>query len=53
MTANEFALLPDARPLGARKWIARCPAHRDRNPSLSIGEGSQGRVLATVSQAAH
>lgn len=26
-------------------WVARCPAHEDRNPSLSIGEGSDGRVL--------
>jgi hypothetical protein len=25
-------------------WSARCPAHRDRSPSLSIGE-SGGRVL--------
>lgn len=26
-------------------WIAQCPAHHDRNPSLSIGEGTDGRVL--------
>ncbi len=26
-------------------WIARCPAHRDRNPSLSLREGRDGRVL--------
>ncbi len=26
-------------------WLARCPAHDDRNPSLSIGEGGDGRVL--------
>jgi hypothetical protein len=26
-------------------WIARCPAHDDRSPSLSLGEGSDGRVL--------
>jgi len=27
------------------KYHARCPAHDDRNPSLSIREGSDGRVL--------
>ena len=27
------------------KWIARCPAHDDHNPSLSIREFDDGRVL--------
>jgi hypothetical protein len=45
VTAADFAALLDARPVGACKWMARCPAHRDRNPSLSIGEGRQGRVI--------
>lgn len=26
-------------------WMARCPAHDDRSPSLSISEGDDGRVL--------
>ena len=26
-------------------WIARCPAHEERSPSLSIGIGDDGRVL--------
>lgn len=26
-------------------WIARCPAHRDRTPSLSIREGKDGRPV--------
>jgi hypothetical protein len=26
-------------------WIARCPAHEDRSPSLSIREGGGGRLL--------
>lgn len=26
-------------------WIARCPAHKDRSPSLSIGEGRDGKIL--------
>jgi hypothetical protein len=45
MTANEFATLLDARHTGTRKWQARCPAHKDRSPSLSIAEGNDGRVL--------
>ena len=27
------------------KWMARCPSHDDRGPSLSIGEGDRGSVL--------
>jgi hypothetical protein len=26
-------------------WSARCPAHADRQPSLSVGVGTDGRVL--------
>ena len=26
-------------------WVAKCPAHDDRIPSLSINEGSDGRIL--------
>ena len=26
-------------------WLARCPAHDDHNPSLSIDEGADGRAL--------
>ena len=26
-------------------WVARCPAHDDHDPSLSIREGADGRVL--------
>ena len=40
-----------ARALGGQRngrgWIACCPAHDDRTPSLSIAEGSDGRVLLT------
>jgi hypothetical protein len=38
-----------AEALGGRKvgtgWMARCPAHGDRKPSLSIAEGQGGTVL--------
>lgn len=30
---------------GAGGWTARCPAHEDKRASLSIGEGSDGKVL--------
>lgn len=34
-----------ARSTGKDKWTARCPAHEDRDPSLSISEAPDGRVL--------
>jgi hypothetical protein len=45
MTAGAFADLLGARPSGSGKWQARCPAHADTLPSLSIREGQDGRVL--------
>jgi putative DNA primase/helicase len=46
MTPSEKVLsrFPDARKSGTG-WSARCPAHEDRSPSLSISEGNDGRVL--------
>ena len=38
------AALPDARRSGPR-WVATCPAHEDRSPSLSITEGRDEIVL--------
>jgi putative DNA primase/helicase len=38
-----------ARALGGRKtgstWMARCPGHEDRDPSLSIDYAKNGKVL--------
>lgn len=45
MTADAFADLVQAQRIGAGRWKARCPAHNDRSPSLSIREGDDGRVL--------
>lgn len=45
MTAHEIAAGLKARSSGHRQWSARCPAHNDRSPSLSITEGRDGRVL--------
>ena len=36
--------LPDARRNG-KGWQARCPAHDDTSPSLSVTAGDDGRVL--------
>lgn len=37
--------LDRVRRVGHSKWVARCPAHDDRGPSLSIAETTDGRVL--------
>ena len=42
--AKVLAALPDRRKSG-RGWVARCPAHDDRNPSLSVDPGDDGRAL--------
>lgn len=44
MTAEELADRLHASSSGSG-FVARCPAHTDRSPSLSIREGSDGRVL--------
>lgn len=45
MTLDEvLKRFPDAESSGG-SWRARCPAHEDRNPSLSISQGDGGRVL--------
>ena len=44
MTAEQIAERLHARRSGAG-WLARCPAHEDRSPSLSIGEGRDGKIL--------
>lgn len=36
--------LPNAKKSG-NGWMARCPAHDDKKPSLSVGVGEDGRVL--------
>jgi hypothetical protein len=45
VTAYEFALQLNARRTGEGRWQAKCPAHPDCNPSLSIAEGRDGRTL--------
>lgn len=46
VTPDEFiARFTSARKTGNGKWIAKCPAHEDRSPSLSIGCAPDGRIL--------
>jgi hypothetical protein len=45
MTAAALADTLRARRVGAGRWMAKCPAHQDRNPSLSIAEGQNGYIL--------
>ena len=34
-----------AKRTGRNKWLACCPAHDDKKPSMSIAEADDGRVL--------
>lgn len=45
MTALELADMLRARPAGRNRWQARCPAHDDRHPSLTITQGHSGVLL--------
>jgi hypothetical protein len=37
--------LAGVRQTAPGRWIARCPAHQDKSPSLSVRELDDGRVL--------
>lgn len=37
--------LERVRSTGPSRWLASCPAHEDRSPSLSIRETDDGKVL--------
>lgn len=46
MKIEEFlALLDGVTSTGDGKWVARCPAHPDGNPSLGVAVGNDGRTL--------
>lgn len=40
-----LARLSGVKQVGPGRWFACCPAHADRNPSLSVRETSDGRIL--------
>jgi len=43
--SNVLQRLQKVRRTGAGRWIACCPAHDDRSPSLTVREADGGRVL--------
>jgi len=46
MTITELLpLLDSVHARGPYRWSAKCPAHADRSPSLSITEGDKGILL--------
>lgn len=45
MTADELLTRLDGVRRTSRGYIARCPAHADRHPSLSVSEGERGILV--------
>src|SRR4030095_197376 len=45
MTIREFLSRFEGVKVYSDYWMARCPAHDDRNPSLQISQGNDGRIL--------
>lgn len=45
MTAEDFIKRLDGAKQTRHGWIARCPAHEDSSPSLSVCEGEDGRIV--------
>jgi hypothetical protein len=42
---NIIASLKKLRNTGPGKWVACCPAHEDKSPSMAISDQPDGRVL--------
>ena len=45
MTAYDFAALLGAKQLRRGHWLAHCPSHKDKRPSLSIAEGRKQPIV--------
>jgi hypothetical protein len=45
VTIEEFLTRLQGVKQGGSGWTARCPAHEDREASLSVGLGDDGRIL--------
>lgn len=37
--------LQKVKPRGKGQWLACCPAHEDKSPSMTVAEDADGRVL--------
>jgi len=42
---NLLSKLDKVKANGSGKWLARCPAHEDKSPSLGIKETEDGKIL--------
>jgi hypothetical protein len=46
LTADQFVSgLAKVRRTAPGEWVACCPAHEDRSPSLAVKEADDGRIL--------
>lgn len=45
MIADILTRLDKVRQTGRGNWLSRCPAHGDKNPSLTLHEAEDGRIL--------
>jgi hypothetical protein len=45
MIQTLLAKLEGVRESGRNKWVARCPAHADKRPSLVLKEADDGKAL--------
>ena len=46
MSAEDIVTrLDGVKPTGAGRWIAKCPAHEDKSPSLAVKSEGDGRAL--------
>lgn len=45
MTAGEFAAILDARKIRDGQWVAVCPSHPDKNPSLKITDAGDKTLI--------
>ena len=46
MIHDILSRLDKVKPTGKGTWLACCPAHSDRSPSLTLRELDDGRILA-------
>jgi hypothetical protein len=47
MTGEDFvSRLQGVRRTGQHSWMARCPAHEDKSPSLTVSEKEPEKILA-------
>lgn len=47
MIHDILSRLDKVRQTGSANWLACCPAHQDKHPSMTLHEASDGRILVT------